>query len=152
MKTTTDTQARLTAVLVRGPVPRTSLIEGIGMGGVCAFTGTTRPESHPEFGTLRHLAYRVAEPLTSTRLMELARSIAERHDLLELHLRHAVGEVPVGLDSVRIEAASRHRADAFEACRETIDRLKIQIPIWKKECWTAGETWSPNSTPLESKT
>lgn len=150
MTNTPDTSVRLTTALVEGPIPRTSLIEGIGMGGICAFTGTTRPETHPEFGPLRHLAYRVAEPLTSTRLMKLAESIAQRYELLELHVRHAVGDVPVGLDSVRIEAASRHRAAAFEACRETIDRLKAEIPIWKKECWSVGETWSSNSTPLES--
>ena len=141
---------RLTATLVPGPVPRSPLIEGIGMGGVCVFMGTTRPETHPDHGDLGHLTYRVAEPLTSSRLADLARSILEHHDLLELHIRHAVGDVPVGADSVRIEAASMHRAAAFDACREAIDRLKAEIPIWKKECWARGETWSPSATPLES--
>ena len=36
-----------------------------------------------------------------------------------------------------------------DACREAIDRLKSEIPIWKLEGWTRGERWSSASTPLE---
>lgn len=137
------------ASLVDGPVERTPLVDGSGFGGVCVFMGTTRPESHPALGELRQLTYRVAEPLTSARMEILASSILDRHDLLQLHLRHAVGDVPIGADSVRIEAAAEHRVDAFAACREAIDRLKSEIPIWKLECWTRGERWSSASMPLE---
>jgi molybdopterin synthase catalytic subunit len=33
-----------------------------------------------------------------------------------------------------------HRAEAFEACRFAIDRLKELVPIWKKENWADGST------------
>ena len=34
-----------------------------------------------------------------------------------------------------------HRAEAFEACRYAIDRLKATVPIWKKEFTVEGEHW-----------
>lgn len=141
--------SRTSAALVEGPVPRDPLVDGVGMGGICVFIGTTRPEAHPDLGSLRHLSYEVVEPLTTSRLNALAASVADRHDLEALHIRHATGDVPIGSDSVRIEAASRHRNDAFVACREAIDRLKTEIPIWKREHWTGGATWSSASNPLE---
>ena len=33
-------------------------------------------------------------------------------------------------------------------CREMIDRLKSEIPIWKQECWITGSTWSASTSPL----
>jgi molybdopterin synthase catalytic subunit len=35
--------------------------------------------------------------------------------------------------------SSAHRAEAFEAARHGIERIKAEVPIWKKELLTAGE-------------
>ena len=40
-----------------------------------------------------------------------------------------------------IAVASPHRAEAFEACRYAIDRVKEIVPIWKREVWTDGAVW-----------
>jgi molybdopterin synthase catalytic subunit len=47
----------------------------------------------------------------------------------------------VGDASIAIVAASPHRAEAFAACRMTIDRIKEKVPIWKKERGPDGEEW-----------
>ena len=47
----------------------------------------------------------------------------------------------VGEVAVVIAAAAPHRAEAFDACRNTIDRLKRRVPIWKKEISETGEEW-----------
>ena len=117
-------------------------------GGACTFEGITRPDRHPEKGELIALRYEAAEPLTTRRLEALATGIARAHGLHRLEVQHAIGEVPVGRASVRITAVADHRDAAFAACRETIDRLKSEIPIWKQECWVDGSTWSEAATPL----
>ena len=33
------------------------------------------------------------------------------------------------------------RADAFEGCRHAIERLKQDVPIWKRELRTDGSVW-----------
>ena len=58
-------------------------------------------------------------------------------------LRPACGAV------VTFEGVVRLEGEAFEACRWIIDTLKIDVPIWKKEIWSRGEsTWvDPTSRP-----
>jgi molybdopterin synthase catalytic subunit len=50
---------------------------------------------------------------------------------------------------VTFEGVVRLEGEAFEACRWIIDTLKIDVPIWKKEIWSRGEsTWvDPTSRP-----
>ena len=54
---------------------------------------------------------------------------------------HRYGYLPVGDASVVICVAGAHRGDAFDACRWTIDTLKAEVPIWKKEFATDGTFW-----------
>ena len=42
--------------------------------------------------------------------------------------------------SVAVAVSCPHRAEAFEACRYAIDRLKQIVPIWKKENGPDGRT------------
>jgi molybdopterin synthase catalytic subunit len=53
---------------------------------------------------------------------------------------HRYGELAVGEASVAIAVSAAHRAEAFEACRALIERLKLDVPIWKKEHLTSGES------------
>jgi molybdopterin synthase catalytic subunit len=53
---------------------------------------------------------------------------------------HRTGDLAIGEASVVIACSAPHRADAFEACRQGIERLKEDVPIWKKETLASGET------------
>jgi molybdopterin synthase catalytic subunit len=52
----------------------------------------------------------------------------------------------IGESSVAIAAASAHRADAFAACRYTIERVKQIAPIWKREFFEGGDVWIEGAT------
>lgn len=138
--------------LVEGPIEAADALpsEILG-GGTACFLGTTRPDRHPELGDLVALDYEAAD-LATARLAALADSIVVEHALLGLTIQHAVGAVPVGRTSVRIVASAEHRAAAFDGCRAAIDRLKREIPIWKREVWEHGSTWSSTTSPLEETT
>ncbi len=136
--------------IVSGPLKVAAGARTPGGGAVCSFLGRTRPEIHAERGPLLALHYDAARPLADRLLESLANDIAERHGLGHLAIRHAVGVVPVGAISVEIVAASDHRDAAFAACREAIDRTKAEIPIWKRECWQDGTSWSTAATPLRT--
>ena len=43
--------------------------------------------------------------------------------------------------AVVIAASTPHRAEAFAACRHAIERLKADVPIWKKEVYADGAVW-----------
>jgi len=38
-------------------------------------------------------------------------------------------------------AATPHRAEAFQACRYAIERIKQVAPIWKHEFFDDGDAW-----------
>ncbi len=119
-------------------------------GAECAFLGRTRKEEHPQHGTLRRLSYEAYVPLARRTLDELAESAARQFNCDVVRIHHAVGEVPVGEASVLVQVVCGHRAKAFEACRFLIDRLKSTVPIWKREQWADGTSWS-QGTPVDLK-
>jgi molybdopterin synthase catalytic subunit len=52
---------------------------------------------------------------------------------------HRTGELVVGDLAVIVAASAPHRAEAFAACRDAIERIKESVPIWKKE-------WAPDGS------
>ena len=55
--------------------------------------------------------------------------------------RHSRGRVELGEPSVVIAVSAAHRADALAACKDAIDILKVEVPLWKKEVYVGGEEW-----------
>lgn len=108
-----------------------------GAGGTCLFIGTVR--DHSEAGDVTGLRYEAWEELAVTRLQELADELAEKWPVKKVAIFHRTGDLSVGEASVVIACSAPHRADAFEACRHGIERLKEDVPIWKKEELTSGE-------------
>lgn len=111
-------------------------------GGECAFLGRSRAEVHAKHGPLILLRYTAYESMARRVLSALARRAFDQHSALFVRILHALGDVPVGEASVLVQVVCPHRAEAFDACRMLIDRLKVEAPIWKSEAWADGTTWS----------
>ena len=107
-------------------------------GGTCVFLGTVR--DHSEQGSVVGLLYEAWEELAVRRLRELAQELFAAWPLLKIALLHRTGELSVGEVSVVVACSAAHRAEAFEACRHGIERLKQDIPIWKRESLVTGES------------
>ncbi len=75
------------------------------------------------------------------KMQELAEEAAARWDIHRLVMIHAKGLKQITDPVVFIGTASVHRAEAFEASRYLIDRLKEVVPIWKKETYQDHSTW-----------
>ena len=106
-------------------------------GGTCVFVGTVRDRS--QAGVVTGLRYEAWEELALTRLRELADELAEKWPVKKVAILHRIGDLTIGEASVVIACSAPHRADAFEACRHGIERLKEDVPIWKKEALVTGE-------------
>ena len=106
-------------------------------GAVCIFTGTVR--DHSASGNVTGLTYEAWHDLAEMRLAELAEEILDRWPARRVAIVHRVGELTVGEASVIVAVSAAHRAEAFEACRHGIERLKQEVPIWKKESLVSGD-------------
>ncbi len=56
-------------------------------------------------------------------------------------IHHRLGVLQIGDSAVIVAASAPHRAEAFAACRAAIERLKQDVPIWKREVATDGQAW-----------
>jgi molybdopterin synthase catalytic subunit len=106
-------------------------------GGTCLFVGTVR--DHSEAGDVTGLNYEAWDELAEKRLEEIAGEMFEKWPVRKVALLHRTGKLAVGEASVVVACSAPHRGDAFEACRHGIERLKHDVPIWKKESLVSGE-------------
>lgn len=120
-------------------------------GALVTFAGTTRQTNAGR--QVMRLEYEAYEPMALREMHKLAREAGKRWPIVRIAIAHRIGVVEIGETSVAIAVAAAHRAEAFEACRFAIDRLKEVVPIWKKEYFEGGEIWigCQTSHPPEPK-
>lgn len=114
-------------------------IRRAGCGGLVVFEGSTRSPS--EGRHVERLEYEAWGERASAQLRAFAEETAARHSLGGIVAVHRTGVVPIGEPSVVVAAAAPHRAEAFAAARELIDRIKSEAAVWKKEIFAGGESW-----------
>jgi MoaE-MoaD fusion protein len=108
-------------------------------GAVATFLGTTRVRSRGR--TVLHLEYEAYEGMAERVMEEIAATLRERYELCRIAIVHRVGRVGIGETSVAIAVSAPHREHALAACKEAIDTLKVDVPLWKKEVYEGGEEW-----------
>lgn len=109
-----------------------------GAGGTVLFAGTVR--DHSDAGSVTGLDYEAWRELAEARLLEIGEELLGRWPVRRAALLHRTGHLEVGEVSVLVCCSAPHRAEAFEAARHGIERLKQDVPIWKKELLADGES------------
>ena len=86
------------------------------------------------------LDYEGYPAMAEKKMAEIEAETCKRWPVGAIIMEHRLGHLDVGDVSVAVAVSCPHRAQAFEACRYAIDRLKELVPIWKKENWADGTT------------
>lgn len=106
------------------------------IGAVAIFIGVVRGTDGGE--KVLRLEYEVHETLAPKVLNRLIEEVKEKYGLIDVVAEHRVGAVPVGEDIMYVLVASKHRKEAFEALAELVERIKQEVPIWKREVTEKG--------------
>src|SRR6516162_1595130 len=127
--------------LTQDPIDYPALTEQVrrnDCGAVVTFLGTVREMT----GDRRTVAldYEAYPGMAEKKLAEIEQETRLRWPVGDMMMIHRLGHLEVGDVSVAVAVSCPHRAQAFEACRYAIDRLKELVPIWKKENWADGST------------
>jgi len=118
------------------PALALSKVARAGAGGLVLFVGAVRDNS--EFGEVDMVEYEAYEPMAEKRLQLIEKSTMQLWPGSRVFLVHRLGRLKVGAVSVVVAASAPHRAEAFEACRYSIEMIKRDVPIWKKERLSDG--------------
>jgi molybdopterin synthase catalytic subunit len=119
-------------------------VSGDGDGAVVTFAGLVR--DHNLGRRVLFLEYEAYEPLAVKALERIVAEAGQAWPGTRVTVQHRIGRLEIGDASVAIAAASAHRADAYAACRYTIERVKQIVPIWKREHFEGGEVWLEGAT------
>lgn len=108
-------------------------------GAIATFAGTVRDNAR---GRGVHVLEYEAYPEAAEKALEqIGSEIRARWNVEGVAIVHRTGRLGIGEVSVGIAVSSAHRAEAFDACRHAIERIKEVVPIWKKEFYEDGQTW-----------
>ncbi|MEP7159672.1 MAG: molybdenum cofactor biosynthesis protein MoaE [Dermatophilaceae bacterium] len=105
-------------------------------GCVATFLGLVR--DHDRGRSVASLEYS-AHPRASEGLAQIAREVAAMEGVTGVAVHHATGDLRIGDIAVVAAVAAQHRGQAFDACRELVERLKQEVPIWKHQVFTDGD-------------
>lgn len=108
-------------------------------GSIGTFTGIVREVSEGE--VTKALEFESFPEVARERIKIIEDDLKKREGILEVLIHHKTGRIESGQDIVYIVVLSGHRQELFPILREAIDRIKEEVPIWKKEFTLSGEYW-----------
>lgn len=111
-------------------------------GAVVTFCGDVR--DHDKGKGVTSLNYEV-HPSAQKVIEKITNEVATRHDLINISVAHRYGAIPIGESAFIVAVSAAHRAPAFAACQELVERVKAELPIWKYQEFTDGTTEWVNS-------
>jgi molybdopterin synthase catalytic subunit len=108
-------------------------------GAIGTFTGMVREIAGDEH--TKALEFESYGEVAAEKISAIAEDLKKQKGILEVLIYHKTGRIEAGEDIVFIVILSGHREELFPALREAIERVKAEVPIWKKELTGSGDYW-----------
>ena len=106
-------------------------------GARAEFSGVVRNKENGRVITA--LEYEAYLPMAKKVMREIIEDIGRNHPCQSVRVTHRIGIVPVGETAIHIMVTARHRAEAFAMLTEFMNRLKQDVPIWKRRALSGDE-------------
>lgn len=110
-------------------------------GAIATFTGRVRALEGEDDDWTESLTFEKYEGIAADRLSTIREDLESRDGVLDVRLHHRIGRVEAGEDIVFVAVLAGHREEAFAAVEDGINRLKDEVPIFKKEVTVEDEFW-----------
>lgn len=102
------------------------------IGGHSIFLGQVRADQS-ENGIVKAIDFTAFEDMALARMHLIREDIFAKYPLTCMHVHHSLGEVAAGEICLFVFTSSAHRKAAMDACEETVERLKAELPVWGRE-------------------
>jgi len=111
-------------------------------GAIATFTGRVREHDDPDDPATEFLEFEKYEGVADERMAALREELEAREGVFEVALYHRTGVVEAGEDIVFVVVLAGHRREAFRTVEDGIDRLKDEVPLFKKEVTVEDAVWA----------
>jgi molybdopterin synthase catalytic subunit len=114
------------------------------IGGHSIFLGQVRADE-VEGRKIEAIEYTSYQEMALEKMHEIRESVFAKYPLSCMHVYHSLGRVAAGGICLFVFTSSAHRKPAIDACTETVERIKAELPVWGKELFEdAGYQWKEN--------
>jgi molybdopterin synthase catalytic subunit len=127
-------EIQLTSAPIAAPLPSAPLT---GAGAWVEFRGVVRGEEQGQ--PIAALEYEAYSPMAEREMRRILEETAAGGPCLFAQVIHRVGVIPVGEAAIYVGVAATHRVEAFALLTQFMDRLKQDVPIWKRRALSAAE-------------
>lgn len=128
--------------LTDGPIDTADLVRRTmraSDGASIVFEGVVR--NHHDGKAVQSIFYDAYRPMAEKEIARIVGEVQSQSPDVAIGVVHRLGQLAIGDASIVIVCTSPHRAEAYDASRLLIDRIKETVPIWKKERGPGGEEW-----------
>lgn len=139
-------------IFVNGPISPNFIADSIAkhsskttIGAHDIFLGQVRSDVI-ENKIVQSIEYTTYEEMAEEKFHEIREAAFDKFELTCMHIYHSIGNVKAGGICLFVFVSSKHRTQAFEACRYIVEEIKSHVPIWGKEIFE-DETfvWKENN-------
>ena len=111
-------------------------------GAIACFLGVVREDPVRETSDkVTHLEYEAYAEVALKKMEEIRNDMCKRPGIIEVLIHHVIDRLKVGEPSLYVAVLGTHRQEVFPALSETVERVKKEVPIWKKEFTSRDSYW-----------
>jgi molybdopterin synthase catalytic subunit len=108
-------------------------------GGIATFTGIVRRINDNVETTA--IDFEKYEGVADQVIEKICFDMKQKDNIIDVLIHHKTGLVKSGEDIVYIVVAAAHRQELFQTLIDSLERIKEEVPIWKKEYTIEGDFW-----------
>ncbi|XZF15920.1 molybdenum cofactor biosynthesis protein MoaE [Chitinophagaceae bacterium MMS25-I14] len=144
-------EEKIRNIFTSGPVDASFIAESIRkhhtkttIGGHSIFMGQVRADAIAG-KTVAAIEYTAYEVMALEQMHRIREDIFAKYPLICMHVHHSLGVVRAGEICLFVFASAAHRKAAIDACEETVERIKAELPVWGKEIFEdSTHQWKEN--------
>lgn len=123
-------QGAISAAFIADSIQKHSTKTDIGAHSI--FLGQVRDDMI-ENKKVAAIEYTTYQEMALEKMHEIREDIFSKYALTCMHVYHSLGQVAAGELCLFVFTSSKHRKIAIDACEETVERIKAELPVWGKE-------------------
>jgi len=140
------------SIFIQGPIPMEEITHWLEHhqsktkdGAHDLFLGQVRADE-VEGKVVQYIEYTAYEEMANPVYQQIANDVISKYKVSCIHTLHSLGKVESGQWSLAVLVSAPHREDCFAACRELVERIKSELPVWGKEVFEDHTTaWKENT-------
>lgn len=132
-------EKKLKDIFLQGAIEPAFIAESItkhntktNIGGHSIFLGQVRADEI-DGKKIIGIEYTAYKEMALEQMYQIREAIFEKYPLVCMHVYHSLGTVNAGEVCLFVFTSSAHRKTAIDACEETVERIKAELPVWGKE-------------------